>query len=176
MDGINEEDIICIIPATPSSQQLGFTVHHLSPSEPIPRLSITQVPSTPPPNLFPYFLQLPHRFPSYLRLPTGNIHVLLSTKSGGGHAVLAWDQVVKPVLYSIGLKEESYRVLRTESHDSVREFAQDVLRVKAGEGAKQAVIVLSGDGGVVDLLNGVMSGERSRYVTCFLISLKADFS
>jgi hypothetical protein len=56
--------------------------------------------------------------------------------------------------------------LETESSDTVKEFAGGRLREKAHQGVRQTVVLLSGDGGVVDIVNGLMNdgNPKSRYL------------
>jgi diacylglycerol kinase family enzyme len=101
--------------------------------------------------------------PSHLQ--SGNdIHVLISTLSGTGLAPAFFDEVLHPVLRAIGLPDSRYSVTRTKSAESVKEFARSTLLVAANRGQKQTVLMLSGDGGMVDTINGLMErGQRSRY-------------
>jgi hypothetical protein len=56
--------------------------------------------------------------------------------------------------------------VRTSSAESVVEFARSTLLVAANQGRKQTVLMLSGDGGMVDTINGLLeSGHQSRYFT-----------
>lgn len=101
-----------------------------------------------------------------LELPAEDIHVIISTKSGIGRAESVFENVVEPVLKLI---QESatprYNVVKTMSHETVRTLASQKLRKKADEGVSQTIILLSGDGGIVDLVNGLLdSGPPSRYV------------
>ena len=101
--------------------------------------------------------------PPYLL--TGHVHVLISTLSGTGLAPAFFDDVLHPVLRAIGLADSAYTVTRTKSAESVKEFARSTLLVAANGGKKQTVLMLSGDGGMVDTINGLMeSGKRSKYV------------
>jgi hypothetical protein len=104
--------------------------------------------------------------PAYLDPTKNEVHLLISTLSGTGLAPAFYDNIVHLVLDAIGLKESSYVVKRTSSADSVKEFAQSVLLTSAEKGRQQTVLLLSGDGGIVDIVNGLLeSGERS---TCVL--------
>jgi hypothetical protein len=104
--------------------------------------------------------------PKHLQLPADDVHVLISTKSGSGGAEEYFANFLKPVLDQIGMIEGSYGVLKTESHESVGQFANHVLREKAGRGVSQTILLLSGDGGIVDLINGILRdvSPRTKYV------------
>jgi diacylglycerol kinase family enzyme len=102
--------------------------------------------------------------PAYLL--TDHFHVLISTLSGTGLAPEFFDAVLHPLLRAIGLVDSRYTVTRTNSAESVKQFARSTLLVAANRGQKQTVLMLSGDGGMVDTINGLMeSGRRSRCVS-----------
>ncbi|KAH8587606.1 ATP-NAD kinase-like domain-containing protein [Bisporella sp. PMI_857] len=85
------------------------------------------------------------------RRPT--LYILISTLSGTQLAAEFCSSILRPVLQAIGLGQGSYTLVQTSSADSVKEFARDVLYTNATEGHAQTVIMLSGDGGTVDILN-----------------------
>lgn len=136
---------------------------------------ITAITSGTPPRIdssiisqLPKFLErhfLSH-LPPHLRLPPEDIYIIISTKSGAEQAAAVFDDVLKPVLSIVGLDKTSYQVLKTESSDTVKEFAGGQLRERANQGVAQTVLLLSGDGGMVDIVNGLMNDgdARSRYV------------
>ncbi|KAK1635135.1 diacylglycerol kinase catalytic domain-containing protein [Colletotrichum phormii] len=135
-------------------------------------------------------LLLPH-FPEHLtpRPETHDVHFVVSTKSGLGHAPKFWDGVVQPLVLLAGQKttsgdlastfasEEpsaqgttrlpsSFNVLITEDADSVRKFAKErwtarrAVSSSASLTRTETIVLLSGDGGVVDLLNGCEEEEK----------------
>jgi len=73
---------------------------------------------------------------------------------------------VSPVLEA--LYPESYadfQVHRTESESSILNLTRDVVFPKANEGLRLRIILLSGDGGIIDLINGLLAQESSaKYV------------
>lgn len=77
----------------------------------------------------------------------------------------------------VGLDKTSYQVLRTESSDTVKEFASERLWERANDGVAQTVLLLSGDGGVVDIVNGLMKGGdcKSRYVLDNYLAVALSF-
>jgi len=99
--------------------------------------------------------------PSCLQ-PPNEIYILISTLSGTGLSPAFFNEILKPVLQGLGLADTGYQVIRTSSAESVVEFARSTLLVKANEGKKQTLLMLSGDGGMVDTINGLMVGKRSR--------------
>lgn len=102
--------------------------------------------------------------PIVLPSATSSLHVVVSTGSGLKQAKPFYDAVLAPLLKdAFGLTaqaEESsgkvYSLVVTESKESVTSFAQS-LHPQAGAQSQKTptVILLSGDGGVIDLLNGV---------------------
>lgn len=93
--------------------------------------------------------------------PTPYFYVVISTLSGTGGAQHYFDDVVKPAFAAIGIHEYAYYVHTTYSIKSVSDFAGSVLLPRANEGAPQTVLLLSGDGGIVDIVNAVLSASRS---------------
>ncbi|EFX06175.1 cortical actin cytoskeleton protein vip1 [Grosmannia clavigera kw1407] len=85
------------------------------------------------------------------------LHVVVSTRSGVGQAQTFYSAVLAPLLGHFGLsaattaqtKSRTFHLLVTSNSRSVSDFARTL-----GPDAP-TVILLSGDGGVVDLLNGV---------------------
>ncbi|ERT02596.1 cortical actin cytoskeleton protein vip1 [Sporothrix schenckii 1099-18] len=100
---------------------------------------------------------------------SSSLHVIVSTLSGLGQAQAFYDEVLKPLLGVFGLTavsgsgsenvpegQKSYNLLVTSSSRSIAEFAQTLQKSPAsGTDAPPTIVLLSGDGGVVDLLNGV---------------------
>jgi hypothetical protein len=105
------------------------------------------------------------------QLQEGNdIHVLISTLSGTGLSPSFFSEVLHHLLRALGLPDTSYNVVRTKSAESVKEFAGETLLVAANEGRKQTVVMLSGDGGMVDVINGLLeTGSRSEYTAHTLL-------
>jgi diacylglycerol kinase family enzyme len=121
-------------------------------------------------------LHLVSQIPPHLRPSTDNlVDIVVSTKAGSGLALRFWQTVLHPLLRVAreelaqaspgteaaelaGIQQES--VLVTENAGSVPQFAQRLWASHGGQahrdgGGKQSrtVILLSGDGGVVDILN-----------------------
>ncbi|KAK4100304.1 hypothetical protein N658DRAFT_508024 [Parathielavia hyrcaniae] len=91
--------------------------------------------------------------PPHLRLPR-NVHVVVSTRSGLRLAPDVYHIVLRPLLAAVGLQPgEGYGVTVTKNANTIRDFARE-LRTDANAG-NATVILLSGDGGVVDMLNGL---------------------
>lgn len=109
--------------------------------------------------------RIKYLFQSKSEVPTRCLYVVISTLSGIGGAQQYFDEVVKPAFAAIGLQEDSYHVHTTSSDKSVLHLASTVLLPRANEGTPQTVLLLSGDGGIVDMVNAALSAERTdRYV------------
>jgi len=86
-------------------------------------------------------------------------HVIISSGSGHGLADEFYSSAVGPILESIhGNKGvEELNVHTTESPTSILELTDAVLFPAANQGKPIRIILLSGDGGIVDLVNGLSS-------------------
>ncbi|KAF2199863.1 hypothetical protein GQ43DRAFT_100554 [Delitschia confertaspora ATCC 74209] len=91
-----------------------------------------------------------------------NIHVIVSTKSGTETAGKFYSQALEPVLKALFHKRDfSTNVHYTESANTIKELTTEVLWPKANNGEKLLVILLSGDGGVIDMVNAMLSKQPS---------------
>ncbi|KAI4943410.1 hypothetical protein J4E91_009319 [Alternaria rosae] len=90
-------------------------------------------------------------------------HVIISSGSGHGLADDFFSSAVRPILESIygekGLKET--KIHTTESPTSILEITDNILFPAANEGKPIRIILLSGDGGIVDLVNGLSSETQN---------------
>lgn len=107
--------------------------------------------------------------PDYFNPGTdSSLDVVISTKSGTGQSQKFYDAVLQPLLGVLGLSREgassavsspssgkAYQVTVTKDADSVKEFSRERWgREGRSAGGSRTVILLSGDGAIVDLLNG----------------------
>ncbi|KAE8445398.1 hypothetical protein EG329_013411 [Mollisiaceae sp. DMI_Dod_QoI] len=156
-----DENIICV--TTQRESSTAHTIFSLAPVDGDALKSPFELRSTHATLLPRDFLDR-HLFkglPGYLQ-PGNETHVLISTLSGTGLAPKFFEDVVHPVLLAVGLADSDYNVLRTESTNSVVDFAKTTLLPAANEAKKQTVLMLSGDGGIVDTINGLLEdGKRS---------------
>ncbi|EGR51690.1 uncharacterized protein TRIREDRAFT_120113 [Trichoderma reesei QM6a] len=112
-----------------------------------------------PNDLRPYHLR---GLPDHLRPVKGkqDVDIVVSTKSGVGLSLKFWEDVLRPlwdVIEEHSPEEpsrESPNILITQNADSVRNFAR---RIGGSDGSNQfrTIVLLSGDGGIVDLINSV---------------------
>ena len=94
------------------------------------------------------------------KIPT--THVIVSTLSGTGLAPLFFSSVLKPFLSILNLREHAdYAVHQTTSATTVTELTENTFLPQANEGIAQRIILLSGDGGIVDVVNGLMSEKHA---------------
>ena len=173
---LREEDIITITKTKSSESDpvVGYTIWSLvpaDPSQPAPevpfKLSTIFATSLPKAFLDEHIFQ---GLPAYVDHEVNALYVVISTLSGTGLAPRFFDDILEPLLRVIGLSESDYKVVRTQSAESVNQFSQSELLVQANQGRKQTVFVLSGDGGIVDTINGLLeSGVRTRYIFDILL-------
>ncbi|KAI0411988.1 ATP-NAD kinase-like domain-containing protein [Xylaria grammica] len=109
--------------------------------------------------------------PAHLQPGQGrHVHVIVSTNSGTGLSTQFYDNVLAPLLKAFGFtaSEEpeqggaeqpgSYRLVVTRDAESVKNFSRDLAAFdRNGKNIEHTVVLLSGDGGVVDILNGYAS-------------------
>ena len=141
------------------------------------RLSCVSTPKIPQNELDGHLI---HELPSHLHHGSDHeVDILVSTKSGTKLALPFWDTVLKPLWQLVatnlrgrpvlddidqisGKPKLDYKVLVTESAESIRKYAQE-LSSSDNQDKPRTIVLLSGDGGVVDLLNGY--GEASANTT-----------
>ena len=96
----------------------------------------------------------PHHFKNLQRQDgSSDLHVVISVGSGLGQAQEFYDTVLKNLLQCIQLDQLSYQLHVTESESSITDLTRTVLLPRAIEGFPQTVLLLSGDGGVFDIIN-----------------------
>ncbi|CAD0038554.1 unnamed protein product [Aureobasidium pullulans] len=99
-------------------------------------------------------------------------HVVVSTASGTGQAQKFYETQLTDTFKSLGFKEdEHFFVHLTKSEDTITELTRDVFLPAANKGAVLSIILLSGDGGVVDIINAILTSSRSPDFACPEITL-----
>jgi diacylglycerol kinase family enzyme len=114
--------------------------------------------------------------------PQRRVHVLVSTLSGTGLGMEFYTNVLAPLLEILGLaaagepepgvtrQQGAYRLVVTQDEGSVKKFAREIGGKDGGngdgdeslvreKGPEHTVVLLSGDGGIVDVLNGIASTQ-----------------
>lgn len=101
-----------------------------------------------------------------------SLHVVVSVGSGHGKAQEYYEKILKTLLRVLQIDESSYKVHTTESENSIVELARTVLLPRANEGFAQTVLLLSGDGGIFDIINVLHSSKHTesyvKPVVCLL--------
>ncbi|KAI9782574.1 MAG: hypothetical protein M1839_004818 [Geoglossum umbratile] len=131
-------------------------------------------------NVTPPFLDahppVPRTPPSHLLLPPSpegrpNIHILISTLSGTETASAFCTTALLPLLNYLHIPPFSYKTHSTSSASSIAELGRSIFLPAAQRGEKQTVILLSGDGGVLDLVNVLNPEVRNEGYTPPVLSL-----
>ncbi|KAH0837191.1 hypothetical protein AYO21_08152 [Fonsecaea monophora] len=87
--------------------------------------------------------------PAHL-LSDREIHVVISILSGRHKAKEYYEESIKPLLDSFGAV---YFTHETKSTRTIIELTEKLFIANARQGVKQTIILLSGDGGIVDIVN-----------------------
>lgn len=99
--------------------------------------------------------------PRHLRLKGRDgkvgLYVIISTMSGTQQATALYERAVKPLLEELGAK--GYELHKTASEHTIEQLTKSTIIPRANEGWEQTVILLSGDGGLVDMINAMLSEE-----------------
>lgn len=97
-----------------------------------------------------------------LREKSATTHIVVSVLSGTGLASSFFSSVLQPLLSILSFREqEDYVVHYTESARTGTELTERMFLPHANEGVAQRIILLAGDGGVVDVVNALMSKEHT---------------
>jgi diacylglycerol kinase family enzyme len=103
--------------------------------------------------------------PWTMKTTTENTHVVISQLSGLKHASNFYYETVAPLLNRLGLQEGvNYSVCHTKNEQSITHLTDDIFLANAAYNLPQHIILLSGDGGVSDILNCVMRDEPAEDV------------
>ncbi|KAI2621116.1 ATP-NAD kinase-like domain-containing protein [Hypoxylon sp. NC1633] len=130
------------------------------------RLSQSQLANVPQPLLDEF---LSEGVPEYLQsAPSRRLHIVVSTGSGTGLALKFYNSVLQPLLKSRGIhadssqssKPNTYNLVITENAETIRKFAQGLGRDDQ-DAVQHTVVLLSGDGGIIEMLNGKVSADGS---------------
>lgn len=145
------DDVVCIRPLSGASQQ-EYSVLFLDKhggqsgdSGRITKIRTTGLPST----LLSTHLQ--EAVPVHLDSSAFRIHVIISTGSGTGGAKSMYQNILQPFLSYVGVT--AYEVHETQSTETIKELAQSTFLPCAQAGIRQTVILLSGDGGLIDVVD-----------------------
>ncbi|OAG08250.1 uncharacterized protein CC84DRAFT_1162227 [Paraphaeosphaeria sporulosa] len=85
-------------------------------------------------------------------------HVIISTGSGTGKAGIFYEKAVKPILETLWPEgHTNFLTHRTESATTIQELTNDIFFPTASAGISLRIVLLTGDGGVIDLVNGLLA-------------------
>ncbi|CAL5866643.1 uncharacterized protein PFLUO_LOCUS852 [Penicillium psychrofluorescens] len=86
------------------------------------------------------------------------LQVVISTRSGTGTAAAVFSDLVQPFLASLG---RDYEVYETETENTIPELARTKFLERACQGIAQTIVLLTGDGGLVDLVDVFYKSDRT---------------
>ncbi|EEH39052.1 hypothetical protein PAAG_01514 [Paracoccidioides lutzii Pb01] len=87
-----------------------------------------------------------------------NLHIIISTKSGTQRASSFYATALKPLLAFLNLTEHNdYSTHLTQSPQTITQLAQCIFLPRARLGIEQTIILLAGDGGLVDVIKVLLS-------------------
>lgn len=101
----------------------------------------------------------------------GSVHVIVSVGSGDKTAQSFYDQHIPKLLHKFGLQDEDFSSHITQSEQSITELANKVFVKEATSGRPLLIVVLSGDGGVIDILDTLASVATSNRYVAPLVAL-----
>ena len=99
--------------------------------------------------------------PSYLQ-QREPVQVVISTQSGTGTAKTVFHDTVQPFLTYLGI---SYQVHETQSAQTILELSRSQILERACAGIPQTIILLSGDGGLIDIVDTFYRAHHKIHVS-----------
>lgn len=102
-----------------------------------------------------------------------NLHIIISIGSGVGGAKRFFDTILKATLELLGLDRRAYQLHETESEFHITELSRTIFLPRANQGVAQTILLLSGDGGIVDIINVLLSSLQSNSFVKPVIGLLA---
>ncbi|KAF2712067.1 hypothetical protein K504DRAFT_464155 [Pleomassaria siparia CBS 279.74] len=89
-------------------------------------------------------------------------HIILSSGSGSNLAINFFEDAVKPALAVLFPKShKGFHIHQTQSTETILNLTNSVFFPKADKGSLLRIILLSGDGGIIDLINGLLAKPAS---------------
>lgn len=140
------DDVVCVVPPSVESTR-GYRVlylqEHTGQEPQLESVAVTSIPSA----LSTYLVRDTPR-----SLQTANIHIVISTLSGTGGGKNAFRRTLHPLLSHLGL-DSNYNLHETQSPHTIADLARSSFLPSARAGISQTIILLAGDGGLVDIVN-----------------------
>ncbi|KAJ5468689.1 hypothetical protein N7475_006441 [Penicillium sp. IBT 31633x] len=156
---INFDDIVCVL-ANPVSTLYSVLYLRTSSSEDssseeifLEKIDINSLPA----ELSSFASEVPRHLRDEDKPPI--VQVVVSTGSGTGKAKAVFENAVRPLLTSLGL--ENYEHYETKSAETIVELAQSKFLERAHNGVPQTIILLSGDGGLIDILEVFYKSKKT---------------
>lgn len=145
---IPANDVVCVLPDSEQGQSR-YRLLYLRQAQGDSILESIRVVSIPPTVLSTYLVV--RNTPQHLQPPSTHTHVILSTQSGTGQGRKLFHRVLQPFLSHLRL--DDYQLHETQSTQTITELARSIFLPRALEGVSQTIILLSGDGGLVDIID-----------------------
>lgn len=148
-------------PSSHSNQLMGYYLRRRNDDEstggPIATLERTTFTGQIPPDLLSHvgFQSLPHHLCVAPKNGENNIHFIISILAGTRRAQEFFDTAVNPLAEALNIKNFDVHV--TTSEHTVSELAKTIFLPRANQHIEQTVVLLSGDGGLVDIINAILS-------------------
>ncbi|KAF2872066.1 ATP-NAD kinase-like domain-containing protein [Massariosphaeria phaeospora] len=147
-EAIDRKDLIAVVPNPDGFSSLLYVKHNAEDETAPPRVIVTKAltdPSSP-----------------YPGTADRETHIVVSTGSGTNKADAFFQEAVKPVLATIFPKAHSnFQIYHTESESSILNLTNDIFFPRANAGSGLRIIIVSGDGGIIDLVNGLLAKSPS---------------
>lgn len=154
------DDIVCIRPLSGTKQQeytLLFFDKHGEESGDSGRITYIRTSRIPSTLLSTYLYDAV--VPAHLESSVSKIHVIISTGSGTGAAKSIYQGILQPFLTYFGVG--AYEIHETQSTETIKELTKSTILPCAQAGMRQTVIVLSGDGGLIDVVDTFYNSTES---------------
>lgn len=100
---------------------------------------------------------------------SSNIHIIISTMSGSQGAKQFYTDVLKPLLAYLSVT--GVQVHETQSKETITELTNSAILPRAREGVSQTVILLAGDGGLVDIIKALYANPEENAITPPVVAL-----
>ncbi|CEL11397.1 hypothetical protein ASPCAL14499 [Aspergillus calidoustus] len=155
------EDILCMIPPH-EGHDSGYSLLFFNPDTNTPpnlrRIHLTTAPSKLVSDHL--LLDTPNFYNSNNPI---KLHFIISTASGTGTAKLLFSNILRPLLSYLGL--DSYEVHETQSSQTITDLCYSLFIPQAEAGIQQTIVLLSGDGGLCDVIDAFYSSAKSIHAT-----------
>ena len=109
-----------------------------------------------------------------INIKTPSVDVILSTKSGQGHAECVYKNLLQPFLKHMGC--QSHEVYKTTSDRFISQLCRDKFLPAANAGIQKMIILLSGDGGIVDVVDNLLPVTQTNATYSVSKDLPAGFA